>query len=66
MEGRLTELEVRYDYLQRQLEGLSEALYEQQRTLDRLAARLEGTERRVAALYALVDRGPGDEPPPHY
>jgi SlyX protein len=62
MNERVVDLEVRYSYVERQLEALSGVLFEQQRLVEKL-------ERRVKELEARV-QGIGDatpnEPPPHY
>jgi uncharacterized coiled-coil protein SlyX len=65
-ESRLTEVEVRYSYLERLVEELSSVLHEQQRTIDLLSTRLE----RVESLLADAMEQPGaalpHEKPPHY
>jgi SlyX protein len=66
MEKRIDELEIRYTYQEQKLELMSETLYAQQRTLDRLVNRLEALERRMAELLRLVDPGATNEEPPHY
>jgi SlyX protein len=62
MNERVVDLEVRYSYVERQLEALSGVLFEQQRLVEKL-------ERRVKELEARV-QGIGDatpnEAPPHY
>jgi SlyX protein len=66
MESRITELECRYSYLERQLEELSQTLYQQQRTLDRVLGRLEQIEHHVRELSDESGATPGHEKPPHY
>ncbi len=66
MERRLTELEIRYSYHDRQIEELSQIVYEHQRTIDRLLARLEQAERRLAEIFQAVGPSPPPERPPHY
>ncbi len=66
MDQRLTELEIRYTHQAELLTELSSVLYEQQRVMAKLEARVKELERRLA------DEGPGgdgpipNEPPPHY
>lgn len=66
MESRITELECRYSYLEQKVQDLSQVLYQQQRTLDRLLARLEQTEHQMAELTDAAGATPGHERPPHY
>ncbi len=66
MDQRLTELEIRYSYHDRQLEELNRVVFEHQRTIDRLLARLEQAERRLAEIYQAVGPSPAPERPPHY
>ncbi len=66
MEPRITELEVRYSYHERQIEELSRVLYEQGRTIERLLARLERTEQRLGELLEAMTTSPAPERPPHY
>ncbi|HEY5960264.1 MAG TPA: SlyX family protein [Polyangiaceae bacterium] len=65
-ESRLTEVEVRYSYLERLVEELSLVLHEQQRAMDLISTRLE----RVEGLIADAMEQPGGalphEKPPHY
>lgn len=66
MEKRLTELEIRYTHQSELLNELSTVLYEQQRVIAKLDARVKELEGKMA------DGGAGDlgpipnEPPPHY
>lgn len=62
METRLVDLEVRYSYLERQLEELSGVLFEQRRTIERMESRLKDLEGRLRELGEPI----GNEPPPHY
>lgn len=64
-DARLTELELRSMQQADLVQQLSEALYAQQRQLDRLHGRLEQLQKRVEASPGLVDAA-ADEKPPHY
>ncbi len=61
MESRLIALETRYTHLERQVDELSQVVFEQQKTIDRLTKELASLRTRVAG----VDRDP-NERPPHY
>jgi SlyX protein len=61
MESRLVALEVRYTHLERQMEELSQVVFAQQKTIDRLVQELAAWRSRVSG----VD-GPGQDRPPHY
>ncbi|HEY4392950.1 MAG TPA: SlyX family protein [Polyangia bacterium] len=62
MESRLTDLEVRYTHLERQVAELSEVVYAQQRALDGLLRQLAATKAELAQLSAPVT----NDKPPHY
>lgn len=62
MESRLTDLEVRYTHLERQLADLSEVVFAQQRTIDGLVRQLTATKAEIAQLSAPVT----NDKPPHY
>ena len=65
--GRLMELEVRYTHQQDTIETLSDALYEQQRALRALTARVAALEGRGSAGGGSEPaRDPEAERPPHY
>ncbi|MBL7076334.1 MAG: SlyX family protein [Kiritimatiellae bacterium] len=65
---RLTELESSMAFLEKTVQDLSDAVYQQQEKIDRLSLRLQATEARLA----LVEQPETDEPepeaerPPHY
>jgi uncharacterized coiled-coil protein SlyX len=61
MESRLIALETRYTHLERQVEELSQVVFEQQKTIDRLTKEVSIARDRMAG----VEGGPVD-PPPHY
>lgn len=62
MESRLTDLEVRYTHLERQVAELSEVVFAQQRTIDGLVRQLTATKAEIAQLSPQV----ANEKPPHY
>jgi uncharacterized coiled-coil protein SlyX len=62
MESRLTELEVRYTHLERQVAELSEVVFAQQRTIDGLLRQLTAAKAEIAQLSAPVT----NDKPPHY
>ena len=62
MEKRLVELEVRYTHLERQVDELSQVVFEQQKLLDRMAKDLAALRSRITT----PDDDAPDEPPPHY
>ena len=62
MESRLTDLEVRYTHLERQVAELSEVVFAQQRAIDGLRRQLTATKTEMAQLSAPVT----NEKPPHY
>lgn len=68
MEERITELEIRSSFQDEKLRLLNDALYAQQKELDKLAARLRVTEQRLARLAGASEgEAPAsDEQPPHY
>ena len=49
MENRLTDLEVRYTHLERQLNELNQVVFDQQRMIDRLAKDMSGLRARLAS-----------------
>jgi uncharacterized coiled-coil protein SlyX len=62
MESRLVALEVRYSHLERQVEELSQVVFAQQKTIDRLIQELAAWRSRASG----VESGPGLDRPPHY
>ena len=62
MESRLTDLEVRYTHLERQVTELSEVVFAQQRTIDGLVRQLTATKAEIAQLTPQA----ANEKPPHY
>ncbi len=64
---RIVELEVRYTEQQDVIEQLSDAIYEQQRTLEALRARLAAVEKRgTEGSGADSPADPEADRPPHY
>lgn len=62
MESRLTDLEVRYTHLERQVAELSEVVFAQQRAIDGLHRQLTSAKAAIAQLSAPL----ANEKPPHY
>jgi uncharacterized coiled-coil protein SlyX len=62
MESRLTDLEIRYTHLERQVAELNEVVVAQQRTIDGLVRQLTATKAEIAQLSAPLT----NEKPPHY
>ncbi len=62
MESRLTDLEVRYTHLERQVAELSDVVFAQQRAIDGLLRELRSTRAELAELNSPV----ANEKPPHY
>jgi len=62
MESRLTDLEVRYTHLERQIAELSEVVFAQQKLIDGLVRQLTATKAELTQLSAPVT----NEKPPHY
>lgn len=60
MERRLVDLEVRYAHLEKLHQELSDVMYEQRLTIQRLETRVKELEER------LLGPDPGVERPPHY
>lgn len=61
MENRIVNLEVRYTHLERQVDELSQVVFEQRKVIDRMARELRALQARLG-----VDDEPANEPPPHY
>jgi uncharacterized coiled-coil protein SlyX len=63
---RLTEVEIRYTYLEQLVTDLSQVIHSQQQTISALTSRLERVEHLIAeAMQQPSDRLP-HEKPPHY
>jgi uncharacterized coiled-coil protein SlyX len=67
MEERITELEVRYMEQEKTIQDLSEAVYRQEMTLERLQREMAILREQVKSGAASINRLPEEEePPPHY
>lgn len=67
METRLTELEIRYMQQERTVQELSDAVYRQERAIERLRRELEQLRDQVGEMNRGGTSDPGEEPPPpHY
>jgi uncharacterized coiled-coil protein SlyX len=62
MEQRMVDLEIRYTHLQRQLDDLSQVVFQQQQLLDKMAKDLTALRSRLSTLEGDAPQ----EPPPHY
>jgi uncharacterized coiled-coil protein SlyX len=62
MTDRLTEIEIRYTHLERQMEELSSVLFAQQKTISALEQRLRELETRSPETGEPIPQ----EKPPHY
>jgi len=63
---RLTEVEMRYTYLERFVQDLSRVLHEQQRYIDGMSSRLKRMESLVADAMDQTHERALVEKPPHY
>ncbi len=63
--ARVTELEARYTLQADLLQKLSDVLWEQQKTIDLLTARITRLEERLKSLGE-AETADDDDPPPHY
>jgi uncharacterized coiled-coil protein SlyX len=63
---RLTEVEMRYTYLEQLVQDLSRVLHEQQRYIDGMSRRLKRMETLVADAMDQPQERPLEEKPPHY
>jgi SlyX protein len=67
IDARLEELETRNTYQEATIQDLSSRIYDQQRHIDRLEARLESLAEKVRGLAAGENSAlPENERPPHY
>lgn len=65
MESRLVTLETRYTHLQRQMEELSQVVFDQQKLIDRLSNELALLRSRTTGVEE-ASTTDADERPPHY
>lgn len=67
METRLTDLEIRYMHQERAIQELNDAVFRQERTIERLEREMQLLrEQLVVALPSLTRNPDEEEPPPHY
>lgn len=67
LDQRVTELEIRLAHHERMAEEMSQVLFEQSRTIDRLTLQVRHMRERLADVEAGGGRSPQDDkPPPHY
>lgn len=65
-EKRLTEVEIRYTYLEQLVKDMSLVIHEQQQTIVALSARLERVEQLIAEAMDQPGNALPHEKPPHY
>ncbi len=65
-EARIAELESRLAFQDDSLQSLSDALYAQQRLIERLEMQMAALLRRVEDMRGQLPAGGDDVPPPHY
>lgn len=65
-EKRLTEVEIRYSYLEQHVRDLSQVIHEQQQVILTLNSRLERVERLIEEAMAEPGNQLPHEKPPHY
>ena len=63
---RIEALETRLAHQEHSLQQLSEELWTQQQTIDRLSATIDGLRRPTASAAGGGESSPADERPPHY
>ena len=59
---RVIDLEIRYSHLEHLVDELSQVVFEQHKTLDRMGRELYLLRNKLAGIEA----GPRQDPPPHY
>ena len=67
-EERLAEIETKIAFQEKTIKDLNDVIYEQQQTIDQLAAVSDGLVKRVKELAEFIQGGdaPANEKPPHY
>ncbi|MDL2314344.1 SlyX family protein [Desulfovibrio sp. OttesenSCG-928-C14] len=69
-ENSLIRLEEELGFLERKLDGLSDALLSQQGQIDSLEAMIQRQNNKIAELEAALSQGsaplPAEDKPPHY
>jgi len=66
LEQRLADLESRLAHHERMAEEMSEVIFAQGQTIDRLTAQLKRMRDRVEAAEYAIASPQDDRPPPHY
>jgi uncharacterized coiled-coil protein SlyX len=66
MTDRLDEIEIKLAHMELSVTELSDALYAQQRSLDRIERLCEVLQQRIDAQAGGDEPGPDNEIPPHY
>ena len=67
MDERLTDLELHYMQLERTVQELSDLVYAQQRTIERLESEVAALKDQLLVVApSLVVSPEDDQPPPHY
>ena len=66
MQERLTDIEIKVAHLENSISELSDALYVQQGSLQKLEQICEQLQRRIRSLDEAGPDNPQDERPPHY
>lgn len=66
-EERFVDIETKIAHQELQIEELSQVIYEQQKTIDRLESTLQSLSKRLReVLHGEEDIRGADEKPPHY
>jgi uncharacterized coiled-coil protein SlyX len=65
-ETRLTEVEIRYTYLEQLVKDMSQVMHQQQQTIDLLSTRIERLEQVIADAMNQSGESLPHEKPPHY
>lgn len=67
MDDKIVDIETRLAFQEDAIQQLSQVVYEQQRLMDALNARIQGLEAQMKAIEPRLLAPPGEEPPPpHY
>lgn len=66
LEQRITDLEARLAFQDDTIQTLSDVLFEQQRTVERLQAQLGMLARRQEEIQSRMGGEEDEAPPPHY
>ncbi|MBP2302974.1 SlyX family protein [Azospirillum picis] len=66
LEQRMADLEIRLAHHERMAEEMSEVIYAQGKTIDRLTAQVQRMRDRLEAAEYAIRSPQDDRPPPHY